>query len=818
MHIIAYRRILMLMFSCFALSAVQGQNKIFKAEYFFDTDPGFNNATQVPVPVPVQNLSNLNFTPSISGLSTGLHTIFVRVLDSNYSWSQSIPQLFYREANLAATPSNIVKLEYFTDTDPGFGLGTNVPITAAANLTGTVFTPSLTALSNGLHNLFVRTQDAEGKWSQSIPQLFFKEANLATTAPNLVKLEYFIDNDPGFGSATDVPVSAASSLNGTLFSPSLSGLASGIHYLFVRTLDANGKWSQSIPQLFFKEANLATTAPNITKLEYFIDNDPGFGAATDVPVTANSNLSTAFSPSLSGLTNGLHNLFVRTQDANGKWSQSIPQLFFKEANLFAAAPNLVKVEYFVDTDPGFGVATDVPVSIATSINGLIFTPSLTGLGNGLHNLFVRTLDANGKWSQSISQLFYKEADLFTPAQNIVKLEYFIDKDPGFGVATNVPVTPNTAITAINFTPNISTLSSGLHWLGVRSQEQGGKWSQTSNQLFYYEQLRGPYHPRIVRAEYYFDDFAAVGNAIPVVFNPKDTLNAVKFPVNVTGLTPGAHRFFLRTLSDSGRWSITAYSDITVTSTAATPYILVNSFSPNAICAGSNIDVAFHATGNYVSGNQFTLQLSDGSGSFANPVNLGSVTATVSSIISALIPANTTSGVNSYKLRVISSNAAVTGVASDSSLAVVGVLQGFTDSTILLNCLNDTYNLLSLYNVSNGGVWNTPNPAQAPAGTYKYYITTSGGCSDTADIIVKLEVATWTGTVSNNWHDPANWNILKVPTALTHVIIPTATPYPCVISNADAAAASVQARSSGTFQIINNRRLLINGVCGALPAN
>ncbi|MES2774423.1 MAG: hypothetical protein V4722_09575 [Bacteroidota bacterium] len=35
----------------------------------------------------------------------------------------------------------------------------------------------------------------------------------------------------------------------------------------------------------------------------------------------------------------------------------------------------------------------------------------------------------------------------------------------------------------------------------------------------------------------------------------------------------------------------------------------------------------------------------------------------------------------------------------------------------------------------------------------------------------LEVANWTGTVSNEWNTPNNWNINKVPGTLTHVIVP-----------------------------------------------
>ena len=290
----------------------------------------------------------------------------------------------------------------------------------------------------------------------------------------------------------------------------------------------------------------------------------------------------------------------------------------------------------------------------------------------------------------------------------------------------------------------------------------------------------------------------------------------KFPVNITGVAVGNHRLFLRTRDVNGKWSLTSWANFTLNGTAAAPAIVINSFTPNTICAGNSIDVAFHSTGNYVNGNLFTLQLSDNNGSFTTPVNLGSISSTVSSVINAVVPVNTSP--NTYKLRVVSSNAAVTGATSDSSLVVLGASQSFMDSTIFLNCFNDTYNLTNLYNVSNGGVWNTVNPTVAPPGQYKYYVTAGGGCSDTADITLKLEVATWTGALNNDWHVAGNWNIAKVPGLFTHVIIPTATPNPCIISNSDAVAASVQARGNGSFQITNNRKLVINGVCTVLPPN
>ena len=116
------------------------------------------------------------------------------------------------------------------------------------------------------------------------------------------------------------------------------------------------------------------------------------------------------------------------------------------------------------------------------------------------------------------------------------------------------------------------------------------------------------------------------------------------------------------------------------------------------------------------------------------------------------------------------------------------------TTVYHICPGETSNLVPLYNTTGlTPVWNTVNTSSAPPGTYRLVVTNTFGCTDTAFANVVLEVARWTGTVSNNWHTAGNWDINKVPTLRTHVIIPTGTPNQCTISAADAEAASVQVR-------------------------
>jgi hypothetical protein len=142
-----------------------------------------------------------------------------------------------------------------------------------------------------------------------------------------------------------------------------------------------------------------------------------------------------------------------------------------------------------------------------------------------------------------------------------------------------------------------------------------------------------------------------------------------------------------------------------------------------------------------------------------------------------------------------------------------------DTTVYIVCDNNTYNLLPLYADKTAGfstAWNAPIPSAAPIDNWNLIATSYFGFKDTATATVKQDIATWTGAVSNDWHNAANWNFGKVPTAITHVIIPASTANPCLISTADAFAASVQVKAASNFDINAPFTLLISGKCTNLP--
>lgn len=115
-------------------------------------------------------------------------------------------------------------------------------------------------------------------------------------------------------------------------------------------------------------------------------------------------------------------------------------------------------------------------------------------------------------------------------------------------------------------------------------------------------------------------------------------------------------------SDSGD---EIYTNVfTLTETVAATSITAATILATAFCVGANAQVSYSATGTFNSGNVFTAQLSNASGSFASPVNIGTLNSTTAGNINATIPTGAAAG-SGYKIRVIASNPATTGLESNA---------------------------------------------------------------------------------------------------------------------------------------------------------
>lgn len=138
--------------------------------------------------------------------------------------------------------------------------------------------------------------------------------------------------------------------------------------------------------------------------------------------------------------------------------------------------------------------------------------------------------------------------------------------------------------------------------------------------------------------------------VEVPFSYNRFFRSIKFPSGDTGFAVG----------DSG--IIYKYT------TPSTQSILTAPFPENTFCPGQSLTVGYTAYGTFGSGNIFTAQLSDETGSFATPVNIGSISVTTSGFISCVVPPLTASG-STYRIRVVSSEPAVTGSDNGSNFSI-----------------------------------------------------------------------------------------------------------------------------------------------------
>jgi subtilisin-like proprotein convertase family protein len=217
-----------------------------------------------------------------------------------------------------------------------------------------------------------------------------------------------------------------------------------------------------------------------------------------------------------------------------------------------------------------------------------------------------------------------------------------------------------------------------------------------------------------------------GNTFPITLiagTPNDGSQSITVPVNVTSQArvkvEGAGNIFFD--MSNTNFSIIPASPV-LTAITTSPLAATN------LCAGSNLSVAYTGDGPANAGNIFTAQLSNASGSFASPVNIGTLTSTASGSISCTIPGGTAVGTG-YRIRVISSNPAVIGSNNGSNISIfqtVAAAGSITGSAAVCQGQNGVaYSVASIANASSYN-WTLPSGATIATGANTNSITVNYG--------------------------------------------------------------------------------------------
>lgn len=139
------------------------------------------------------------------------------------------------------------------------------------------------------------------------------------------------------------------------------------------------------------------------------------------------------------------------------------------------------------------------------------------------------------------------------AQNLTRIEYYFDVDPGQGNGIPVSFTQD-SLADLSFSATTSGLENGFHRIFFRAQDANGKWGLPQSKSFILASQNPLIKNKIRKLEYFFDHDPGYGNGTLISF-PADTLDD-RFLVAVpSGLAPGFHKVYFRYQDETGGWSL-----------------------------------------------------------------------------------------------------------------------------------------------------------------------------------------------------------------------------------------------------------------------
>ena len=209
---------------------------------------------------------------------------------------------------------------------------------------------------------------------------------------------------------------------------------------------------------------------------------------------------------------------------------------------------------------------------------------------------------------------------------------------------------------------------------------------------------------------------------------------------------------------------TNFSGVSLTWTPAAQITLTTSaLSATNYCAGSAVNVPFtKGAGTIYNNNTWTAQLSDASGSFATPVNIGTLAGTAAGTISATLPAGTAAGTG-YRIRVIGSQPSTIGTDNGTNITINAVVTpsvsiGASATTIC----------------SGTSVTFTPTPVNGGTPTYQWKVNgvnTTTGATYTTSSLNNSDIVTCVMTTNV----PCPSSTTTTSNGITMIVNPTVTP-------------------------------------------
>ena len=374
-----------------------GNINLTNGEYFIDNDLGIGQVSALPI-----TLNNYGVDATISipttNLTQGIHIVGIRVKDSNNQWSLTHTKTFLVLGVGSSNGNDIIQTEYFYDTLRNSSTIVNV----SPDANDLIALPLTVNLSQGIHTISFRVKDSQNKWSLFHTKTVLILGQDSGGVNTITQVEFFYDSDEANKITQNITLDA----NNWVMLPLNITLPQGIHVVSFRVKDSKGLWSLFHTRTFLVIGSGSGTG-TLSNVEYFIDNDLGFGAGTQVPYVANGSNPMVMNINLSSLSHGVHVLYVRVKNTLNQWSLTHARAFVVIPNL-GGTDTISRIEYFLDnTDPGVGNATVASFIANPNTNDVLanFDISISQMTVGVHKINVRARDSNNKWSSLITTNF-----------------------------------------------------------------------------------------------------------------------------------------------------------------------------------------------------------------------------------------------------------------------------------------------------------------------------------------------------------------------------------------------------------------------------
>lgn len=434
----------------------------------------------------------------------------------------------------------------------------------------------------------------------------------ATGGSNIVAAEYVLESTAGTpvamsasDSAFDAPTEAVA---GTIPATVLQALSAGNHAVYVRGQDAAGNWgAYNLINLTVDNAGPATSAltlsPNpsqgngnvalggtasdvgrgnstIAAAEYFIDANlstppaPGTGAPMGLNMTASVSAITATLPSavLATLTEGVHTVAVRSQDASGQWGD------FATIALLIDRTGPATSVVTVAPNPNNGTTPINPSRPAIRVDASVNEPGGGPITSNVQRVegFIDLVGANGAGFP------------FTPADGLFN-------GPNENAYAFIPLI------------NLAQLAEGVHQISVRGQDSAGNWGPASSTTLTIDRtapavsgvaatpnptnsaptvtLTGNASDALTgigAAEWFVGADPGIGNGAAMTLTPSGANAALSASVNVSTWLVGDYVLSVRARDLAGNWS----TPISVTLTVD-DLVFADSFESGGVAAWSS---------------------------------------------------------------------------------------------------------------------------------------------------------------------------------------------------------------------------------------